>query len=123
VWIPYFNRDKTYTRKKLFLDNRIFYKNKTRGVFAKNNKKNKKNKKTKYFYCFQENPRYNLSIYFKTNKKICKKKKRIEKTKNITKSKPKKSQKKQDINLDSSENNRYFVIITNKKKYSSFYIS
>jgi hypothetical protein len=60
-------RDKTYTKKKSSSSNRIFYKNKTRGVFAKNNKKNKKNKKTKYPYYLQENPRYNFFIYFKTN--------------------------------------------------------
>jgi hypothetical protein len=60
-------RDKTYTRKKLFLGNRIFYENKTRRVFAKNNKKNKKNKKAKYPYYLQENPRYNPFIYYKTN--------------------------------------------------------
>jgi hypothetical protein len=62
-------KDKTYTRKKLFLGNRIFY-NKTQGVFTKNNKKNKK---TKYPYYLQENPRYNPSIYFETNIKKQKK--------------------------------------------------
>jgi hypothetical protein len=60
-------KDKAYTRKKLFLGNRIFYENKTRGVLAKNNNKNKKNKKTKYFYYLQENPRYDPFIYFETN--------------------------------------------------------
>jgi hypothetical protein len=66
-------KDKARTRKKSSLGNRIFYENKTRGVFAKNNKKDKKNKKAKYPYCLQENPRYNLSIYFKTNIKKQKK--------------------------------------------------
>jgi hypothetical protein len=60
-------KDKTYTKKKLSLGNRIFYENKTRGIPAKNNKKDKKNKKAKYPYYLQENPRYNPSIYFKTN--------------------------------------------------------
>jgi hypothetical protein len=60
-------KDKACTRKKLSLGNRIFYKNKTRGVLAKNNKKNKKNKKAKYPYYLQENPRYDLFIYFETN--------------------------------------------------------
>jgi hypothetical protein len=66
-------KDKTCIRKKSSLGNRIFYENKTRGVFAKNNKKNKKNKKAKYPYCLQENPRYNPFIYFETNIKKQKK--------------------------------------------------
>jgi hypothetical protein len=66
-------KDKTCTKKKLFLGNRIFYENKTRGVFAKNNKKNKKNKKAKCPYYLQENPRHNPSIYFETNIKEQKK--------------------------------------------------
>jgi hypothetical protein len=57
----------------LFLDNRIKYKNKIQRILAKNNKKNKKNKKTKYPYYLQENPRYNLFIYFETNIKKQKK--------------------------------------------------
>jgi hypothetical protein len=66
-------KDKTCTKKKSSLNNKIFYENKTQGVPAKNNKKNKKNKKAKYPYYLQENPRYNLSIYFKTNIKKQKK--------------------------------------------------
>jgi hypothetical protein len=38
----------------------MFYKNKTQGVLAKNNKKNKKNKKTKCPYCLQETPNTTL---------------------------------------------------------------
>jgi hypothetical protein len=66
-------KDKTYIKKKLFLSNKIFYKNKTQGVFVKNNKKNKKNKKTKCFYYLQKNPKYNPFIYFETNIKKQKK--------------------------------------------------
>jgi hypothetical protein len=60
-------RDKACTRKKSSSGNRIFYENKTQGISTKNKKKNKKNKKAKYLYYLQENPRYNPSIYFKTN--------------------------------------------------------
>jgi hypothetical protein len=69
-------RDKAYTRKKLFLGNRIFYENKTRGVLAKNNKKDKKNKKVKCPYCLQENPKHDPFIYFETNIKKQKKQKK-----------------------------------------------
>jgi hypothetical protein len=65
-------KDKTCIKKKLFSGNKIFYENKTQGVFAKNNKKNKK-KKAKYPYYLQENPRYNPLIYFVTNIKKQKK--------------------------------------------------
>jgi hypothetical protein len=60
-------KNKTYIKKKSSSGNKIFYENKTQGVFAKNNKKNKKNKKAKYPYYLQENPRHNLSICFETN--------------------------------------------------------
>jgi hypothetical protein len=66
-------RDKAYIKKKSFSGNRIFYKDKTRGISTKNNKKDKKNNKTKYFYCMQENPGYDFSIYFETNIKKQKK--------------------------------------------------
>jgi hypothetical protein len=40
-------KDKVYIRKKLFLGNRIFYENKTRGVLAKNSKKKQEKQEDK----------------------------------------------------------------------------
>jgi hypothetical protein len=89
-------KDKVYIKKKLFLGNRIFYKNKTQGIFIKNNKKTK-NKKIKYPYYLQENPRYNFFYIFwnkyrktKKIKEINKKKIRIKENKKYYKIKTKK---------------------------------
>jgi hypothetical protein len=53
-------KDKTYIKKKLSLGNKIFYKNKTQWVFAKNNKKTKKTRKRNTLIVYKKTFLYTL---------------------------------------------------------------
>jgi hypothetical protein len=88
-------RDNTSIRKKSSLGNKIFYKNKTREIFAKNNKKNKK---TKCPYYLQENPKHDL-LYILRQISKNKKNKRNQQERN-------KNQRKQKILQNQNQKNR-----------------